>query len=65
MSPYHLATGCKDSFVRVFDRRALGSSSATRSVNRNRHWMPGLFSKFKPEKLKKDSSCRITSLKYR
>jgi len=64
MLPYHLAIGCKDSFVRVFDRRTLGTSLDTRSVNRNRGWMPGLFCKFKPSTFKQDSNCRVTSLQY-
>lgn len=64
LAPYELAAGCKDSNVRVFDRRTLGTSCDTRTVNKNRGWMPGLFSRFKPEKLKKDMSCRVTSLQY-
>lgn len=65
MLPYHLAIGCKDSVVRVFDRRTLGTSANTRSVNRNRGWMTGLFCKFRPSNIKQDTNRRVTSLQYR
>ena len=64
LTPYQLAAGCKDRIVRVFDRRTLGTSISTRSVKRSRGWMPGLISSFKPD-IKKEFSCRVTSLQYR
>jgi len=64
LQPYEIAAGCKDKFVRVFDRRTLGTSYSTRSVNKNCEWMPGEFCRFKPENIKKEFSCRVTSLKY-
>lgn len=53
--PYHLGLGCEDSTVRVFDRRALSSSSSNK--------MRGMFCQFRPDSLS-DRTCRVTSLCY-
>lgn len=53
--PYHLGLGCEDSTVRVFDRRALSSSSSNK--------MHGMFCQFRPESLS-ERTCRVTSLSY-
>ena len=54
--PYHLGVGCEDSTVRVFDRRALSSSSTNK--------MNGMFCQFRPDSLN-GRTCRVTSLHYR
>ena len=56
ITPYHLGLGCEDSTVRVFDRRALSSSSSNK--------MNGMFCQFRPDSLS-DRTCRVTSLNYR
>lgn len=53
--PYHLGVGCEDSTVRVFDRRALSSSSSNK--------MNGMFCQFRPDSLN-GRTCRVTSLHY-
>ena len=65
MKPFQLAVGCKDSTVRLFDRRALGTTYGTRSVYTTKRSMRGMFCQFKPNQLKDRSSCRVTSLKFR
>ena len=56
ITPYHLGIGCEDSTVRVFDRRALSSSSSNK--------MNGMFCQFRPDSLN-GRTCRVTSLNYR
>lgn len=55
ITPYHLGIGCEDSTVRVFDRRALSSSSSNK--------MNGMFCQFRPDSLN-GRTCRVTSLNY-
>ncbi|KAJ7383927.1 DDB1- and CUL4-associated factor 6 [Desmophyllum pertusum] len=55
ITPYHLGVGCEDSTVRVFDRRALSSSSSNK--------MNGMFCQFRPDSLS-GRTCRVTSLNY-
>ena len=60
--PYHLAIGCEDSTVRVFDRRAM--STDARATRTDSARLSGMFCQFRPEALA-HRSCRVTSLQYR
>ena len=60
LTPYHLAIGCEDSTVRVFDRRAMSTESQNSSLGKEN----GMFCQFRPDTLA-DRSCRVTSLQYR
>ncbi|XP_071478761.1 DDB1- and CUL4-associated factor 6-like [Diadema antillarum] len=58
--PYHLAVGCSDSSVLIFDRRMLGTKLSGNSVGRG---MQGILSRFCPAHLTNKYS-RPTSLTY-
>ncbi|XP_071956649.1 DDB1- and CUL4-associated factor 6-like [Antedon mediterranea] len=58
--PYHLAVGCSDSSIRIFDRRMLGTKGSGNFTGRGIH---GMFSRFSPIHLQ-TKYCRPTSLSY-
>ncbi|XP_070568006.1 DDB1- and CUL4-associated factor 6-like isoform X2 [Ptychodera flava] len=58
--PYHLAVGCSDSSVRVFDRRMLGTRATGHYTGRG---IQGMFARFCPPQLVR-KYCRPTSLSY-
>ncbi|KAI8520832.1 DDB1- and CUL4-associated factor 6 [Branchiostoma belcheri] len=59
-TPYHLAVGCSDSSVRLFDRRMLGTKGSGGVCGKG---TLGVFCRFCPPPLT-NKSCRVTSLKY-
>ncbi|XP_078617572.1 DDB1- and CUL4-associated factor 6-like [Branchiostoma floridae x Branchiostoma japonicum] len=59
-TPYHLAVGCSDSSVRLFDRRMLGTKGSGGVCGKG---TLGVFCRFCPPPLS-NKSCRVTSLKY-
>lgn len=61
MQPYHLAVGCSDSSVRVFDRRVLGTRAQGSSYSGR--GIQAMFCRLCPPHLKKKYS-RPTSLNY-
>eukprot|EP00794_Sanderia_malayensis_P000199 gene199-813_t len=61
--PYHLAIGCEDSTVRVYDMRCLSAAKERGYFLRRRRQCPGLLCSFKPPNLKRET-CRVTSLRY-
>ncbi|XP_033105303.1 DDB1- and CUL4-associated factor 6-like [Anneissia japonica] len=60
VTPYHLAVGCSDSSICIFDRRMLGTKGSGNFTGRGIH---GMFSRFSPPHLQ-TKYCRPTSLSY-
>lgn len=58
--PYHLAVGCSDSSVRIYDRRMLGTRATGNYAGRG---TTGMVARFIPSHLS-NKSCRVTSLCY-
>ncbi|XP_045694473.1 DDB1- and CUL4-associated factor 6 isoform X8 [Phyllostomus hastatus] len=58
--PYHLAVGCSDSSVRIYDRRMLGTRATGNYAGRG---TAGMVARFLPPHLS-NKSCRVTSLCY-
>uniref|UniRef100_F7A4V0 DDB1- and CUL4-associated factor 6 n=1 Tax=Ornithorhynchus anatinus TaxID=9258 RepID=F7A4V0_ORNAN len=58
--PYHLAVGCSDSSVRIYDRRMLGTRATGNYAGRG---TTGMVARFVPPHLN-NKSCRVTSLCY-
>ncbi|KAM5236126.1 DDB1- and CUL4-associated factor 6 isoform 2-T2 [Ctenodactylus gundi] len=58
--PYHLAVGCSDSSVRIYDRRMLGTRATGNYAGRG---TTGMVARFIPSHLN-NKSCRVTSLCY-
>ncbi|XP_054443785.1 DDB1- and CUL4-associated factor 6 isoform X2 [Pteronotus mesoamericanus] len=58
--PYHLAVGCSDSSVRIYDRRVLGTRATGNYAGRG---TAGMVARFLPPHLS-NKSCRVTSLCY-
>ncbi|XP_053515337.1 DDB1- and CUL4-associated factor 6 isoform X5 [Artibeus jamaicensis] len=59
-APYHLAVGCSDSSVRIYDRRMLGTRATGNYAGRG---TAGMVARFLPPHLN-NKSCRVTSLCY-